>query len=254
MANHNAPDAGRDLRARRERSPPPPPTSPPGGIPAKADPGGVRVPQPAGGRRRRQLRAELATVAVATPRIPGVGQHAPPPRTRRRARRDPRAARRRRSHGPVRFVDQIEAMYAAGARVFVEAGPGRVLTQPRRQDPRDRPHGAIATDVPGEHGVRAPAARARRAGRRRCPGADRRPLQGTEQQHRSRRTPGPRAWLVRSMVISYGSVRRGRRGIAATRRRVPDAGAARVTQGPNREATVLDTCAACARWSPPSAR
>jgi acyl transferase domain-containing protein len=29
---------------------------------------------------------------------------------------------------PVRFVDQIEAMYAAGARVFVEAGPGPVLT------------------------------------------------------------------------------------------------------------------------------
>jgi malonyl CoA-acyl carrier protein transacylase len=29
---------------------------------------------------------------------------------------------------PVRFVDEIEAIYAAGARIFVEAGPGSVLT------------------------------------------------------------------------------------------------------------------------------
>ncbi len=30
---------------------------------------------------------------------------------------------------PVRFVDQISNMYAEGARVFIEVGPGRVLTQ-----------------------------------------------------------------------------------------------------------------------------
>src|SRR5205823_3805377 len=30
---------------------------------------------------------------------------------------------------PVRFVAQIEAMYEAGARTFVESGPGRVLGQ-----------------------------------------------------------------------------------------------------------------------------
>src|SRR6202012_4225169 len=29
---------------------------------------------------------------------------------------------------PVRFAEQVEAMYAAGARTFVEAGPGRTLT------------------------------------------------------------------------------------------------------------------------------
>jgi acyl transferase domain-containing protein/NAD(P)H-dependent flavin oxidoreductase YrpB (nitropropane dioxygenase family)/NAD(P)-dependent dehydrogenase (short-subunit alcohol dehydrogenase family) len=55
---------------------------------------------------------------------------------------------------PVRFVDQIEAMYAAGVRVFVEAGPGRVLTQLVDKILGDRPHRAIATDVSGEPGLR----------------------------------------------------------------------------------------------------
>ncbi len=55
---------------------------------------------------------------------------------------------------PVRFVEQVEAMYAAGVRVFVEAGPGRVLTQLVGTILRDRPHVAVATDAPGEPGLR----------------------------------------------------------------------------------------------------
>ncbi len=55
---------------------------------------------------------------------------------------------------PVRFVEQVEAMYAAGARVFVEAGPGRVLTQLVGKILGDRPHTAVAVDAPGESGVR----------------------------------------------------------------------------------------------------
>ncbi|MGN6695232.1 MAG: beta-ketoacyl synthase N-terminal-like domain-containing protein, partial [Aquihabitans sp.] len=54
----------------------------------------------------------------------------------------------------VRFVDQVESMYAAGARVFIEAGPGRVLTQQVGKILGDRPHAMVATDVAGEHGVR----------------------------------------------------------------------------------------------------
>jgi acyl transferase domain-containing protein/NAD(P)H-dependent flavin oxidoreductase YrpB (nitropropane dioxygenase family)/NAD(P)-dependent dehydrogenase (short-subunit alcohol dehydrogenase family) len=54
---------------------------------------------------------------------------------------------------PVRFVDLIESMYENGVRVFVEAGPGRVLTQLVGRILGERPHRAIATDVPGEHGV-----------------------------------------------------------------------------------------------------
>ncbi|OHV31364.1 polyketide synthase [Pseudofrankia sp. EUN1h] len=47
---------------------------------------------------------------------------------------------------PVRFVEQIEAMYAAGARVFVEAGPGRVLTGLVDSILDGRPHLAVACD------------------------------------------------------------------------------------------------------------
>jgi acyl transferase domain-containing protein/NAD(P)H-dependent flavin oxidoreductase YrpB (nitropropane dioxygenase family) len=55
---------------------------------------------------------------------------------------------------PVRFAQQVEAMYQAGARTFIEAGPGRVLTGLVRQVLGDRPHTAVACDVPGENGLR----------------------------------------------------------------------------------------------------
>jgi acyl transferase domain-containing protein/NAD(P)H-dependent flavin oxidoreductase YrpB (nitropropane dioxygenase family) len=55
---------------------------------------------------------------------------------------------------PVRFVEQVEAMYAAGVRIFVETGPGRVLTHLVGTILRDRPHVAVATDAPGESGLR----------------------------------------------------------------------------------------------------
>lgn len=54
---------------------------------------------------------------------------------------------------PVRFVEQIEDMYAAGVRTFVEAGPGRVLTGLVGQILAGRPHTALALDVPGESGL-----------------------------------------------------------------------------------------------------
>ena len=54
---------------------------------------------------------------------------------------------------PVRFAEQVEAMYEAGARTFVEAGPGRVLTGLVEKILGDRPHTAVACDVPGENGL-----------------------------------------------------------------------------------------------------
>ncbi|MGH8929203.1 MAG: beta-ketoacyl synthase N-terminal-like domain-containing protein, partial [Egibacteraceae bacterium] len=48
---------------------------------------------------------------------------------------------------PVRFAEQIESMYAAGARVFVEAGPGQVLTGLVSAILGDRPHVAVACDA-----------------------------------------------------------------------------------------------------------
>ncbi|HEX3349722.1 MAG TPA: beta-ketoacyl synthase N-terminal-like domain-containing protein, partial [Acetobacteraceae bacterium] len=55
---------------------------------------------------------------------------------------------------PVRFVEQIESMYAAGARIFVEAGPGRVLSQLVGKILGERPHVAVPCDIAGEPGVR----------------------------------------------------------------------------------------------------
>ncbi len=53
---------------------------------------------------------------------------------------------------PVRFVEQIEAMYAAGARVFVEVGPGRVLTGLVGKILGSRPHQVVAFEETGAAG------------------------------------------------------------------------------------------------------
>ncbi|WP_290063247.1 acyltransferase domain-containing protein, partial [Amycolatopsis solani] len=54
---------------------------------------------------------------------------------------------------PVRFVEQIEAMYAAGARVFVEAGPGAVLAGQVGAILGDRPHRTVGFEQPGRRGL-----------------------------------------------------------------------------------------------------
>ena len=53
---------------------------------------------------------------------------------------------------PVQFAEEIEAMYAAGARIFVETGPGQVLTRLTAEILGDRPHVAVACDA-GEPGT-----------------------------------------------------------------------------------------------------
>ncbi|MER6358646.1 SDR family NAD(P)-dependent oxidoreductase [Streptomyces sp. NPDC001634] len=55
---------------------------------------------------------------------------------------------------PVGFVAQIEAMYEAGARVFVEAGPGFVLTRLVTQILGDRPHRTVACEPRPDSGLR----------------------------------------------------------------------------------------------------
>ena len=54
---------------------------------------------------------------------------------------------------PVRFREEIEAMYADGVRIFVEAGPGRVLTNLVKKILGARPHVAVNCDTPGEPGL-----------------------------------------------------------------------------------------------------
>ncbi|USQ84655.1 SDR family oxidoreductase [Streptomyces phaeoluteigriseus] len=55
---------------------------------------------------------------------------------------------------PVSFTEQIEAMYEAGARVFVEAGPGSVLTRLVGQILGERPHTAVACEPRPGGGLR----------------------------------------------------------------------------------------------------
>jgi acyl transferase domain-containing protein/NAD(P)H-dependent flavin oxidoreductase YrpB (nitropropane dioxygenase family)/acyl carrier protein len=54
---------------------------------------------------------------------------------------------------PVRFAAEVEAMYAAGARVFVEVGPQAVLTGLVGQVLAGKPHLAIASDAKGRPGL-----------------------------------------------------------------------------------------------------
>jgi len=56
---------------------------------------------------------------------------------------------------PVRFADMIAAMYRDGARVFVEVGPGSVLTTLVDSNLALLPHLAISCDVAGSSGLRA---------------------------------------------------------------------------------------------------
>jgi len=50
---------------------------------------------------------------------------------------------------PVRFVEQVEAMYESGARTFLELGPGSVLTKLVGKILAGRPHRAINLDARG---------------------------------------------------------------------------------------------------------
>lgn len=54
---------------------------------------------------------------------------------------------------PVRFADEVRAMYDAGARVFVEVGPHAVLTGLTGQILNGSPHVAVATDSKSRPGL-----------------------------------------------------------------------------------------------------
>ncbi|MFI1302099.1 SDR family NAD(P)-dependent oxidoreductase [Streptomyces sioyaensis] len=97
---------------------------------------------------RTALAAELDATAVSAPAFPvWSGATARPYDGTPAALRSTLAGQ---VAAPVRFVDQIEDMYAAGVRTFVEAGPGRVLTRLVGQILGARPHTAVPLDVPGE--------------------------------------------------------------------------------------------------------
>lgn len=56
---------------------------------------------------------------------------------------------------PVRFVDQVEAMYERGVRTFIEVGAGKVLTELVGSILGDRHHRRVNLDRKGVHGLTA---------------------------------------------------------------------------------------------------
>ncbi|MFI1769417.1 SDR family NAD(P)-dependent oxidoreductase [Streptomyces sp. NPDC020800] len=96
--------------------------------------------------------AALADVPMATPEFPVWANQTAEPYPDRPEQI--RAQLAEQIAAPVRFSEQIESMYAAGARVFVEAGPGTVLTELVHRILGDRPHVAIATEPRPGAGLR----------------------------------------------------------------------------------------------------
>ncbi len=101
---------------------------------------------------RHELAETLATLDVRTPRVTVFSNTTAAPYPK-----DPDAIRAQLAAQvaePVRFAQELLAMYDAGARVFVETGPGQVLARLVAEVLGDRPHVAIACDG-NEPGVRS---------------------------------------------------------------------------------------------------
>ncbi|WP_344526433.1 SDR family oxidoreductase [Streptomyces albiaxialis] len=95
--------------------------------------------------------ATLATVPLEAPAIPVWSN-----RTAAEYPAGPEAVRAELAAqigSPVRFVEQIEAMYAAGARTFVEAGPGAVLTRQVAEILGERPHRTVTLEARARTGL-----------------------------------------------------------------------------------------------------
>ncbi|RKN03761.1 type I polyketide synthase [Streptomyces radicis] len=97
--------------------------------------------------------ADLATLPVRAPAVQVWAN-----RTAEPYPADADAVRRGLADGiaaPVRFTEQIEAMYAAGARVFAEVGPGRTLSGLVKKVLGDRPHRTVALGAGRDAGLPA---------------------------------------------------------------------------------------------------
>ncbi len=99
---------------------------------------------------RDLLAAELAKIEFKVPRIPVISNTTarPYPGTTD----EMRTLLARHLTESVRFVEEIDHLYEAGARVFLEAGPGLVLSGLVGRILADRPHSSLAIDAPGRPG------------------------------------------------------------------------------------------------------
>ncbi|SES17012.1 Acyl transferase domain-containing protein [Lentzea xinjiangensis] len=139
VANHNAPEqvvisgptaAVHDAVAVLENA----------GLTVKSIPVAAAFHSPLMAGARERFADRLAAVSPREPRFPVWSNASARPHT------DVREGLAAQLAGRVRFVEQVESMYEAGARIFVEAGPGGVLTSLVGRTLGDRPHQALRCD------------------------------------------------------------------------------------------------------------
>jgi malonyl CoA-acyl carrier protein transacylase len=97
------------------------------------------------------FRAVLDEISFSSPRVPVFSNTTASPHTA-----DPGAIKNQLVEHlarPVRFADELVAMYDAGSRVFVEVGPGRTLTGLVERTLAGRPFLAVNMDQPGRNGL-----------------------------------------------------------------------------------------------------
>ncbi|HWE87915.1 MAG TPA: SDR family oxidoreductase [Pseudonocardiaceae bacterium] len=122
------------------------------GLSAKKLPVACAFHTPALGAASARFVETLAGSRIETPRIPVWSNQ-----TAQRYPSRPDAVRAglaAQISAPVRFVEQIEAMYADGARVFFEAGPGRVLGRLVTAILGDRQHSVVSCEGQAGSGLR----------------------------------------------------------------------------------------------------
>jgi malonyl CoA-acyl carrier protein transacylase/NADP-dependent 3-hydroxy acid dehydrogenase YdfG len=150
IANHNAPDqtviSGPSAGIQEALS-----ALEAEGLSARSIPVACAFHSPLVARAPALFAEQLAGVTVRAPNLPvysnaTASSYPSDPREIKRMLADHLAQ-------PVRFTEEIEAMYAAGARTFVEVGPGRVLGGLCAKILAGRPHLVVSCDQSGEPGI-----------------------------------------------------------------------------------------------------
>jgi acyl transferase domain-containing protein/NAD(P)H-dependent flavin oxidoreductase YrpB (nitropropane dioxygenase family) len=93
---------------------------------------------------RQRLDRQLSEIILGAPRLPVYSNSTALPYPTEAA--EIRRLQSQHLTSPVQFIQLLEEVYQAGARVFVEVGPGGVLTGLVRRNLKDRPYTALQLD------------------------------------------------------------------------------------------------------------
>ena len=111
---------------------------------------GTAFHSPAMEAARKALARKLEKFVFRKPHIPVFSNTTAQPYPEENA--EIRALLARHIREPVRFVEEIDKIYEAGARLFVEVGPGQVMTGLVTRILEGKPHAALAIDHPSRPG------------------------------------------------------------------------------------------------------